>query len=187
MFLGEGTRHRLVDHESACDEGRGRRHLKVSPSLTSFTQYVSPCSQFNNLYVDIHVHITYCTFNVHTVHTFASFAKLAWFCRFWLLVLSSPLADQTRAKSHQLLDPGGFVSFDWPCTSFTFKTSASRTWLRMDGARNYFNILVNGSGLSKFVNVDELGNNLKRALKRIFGHVQVRIQLNKSCRATDVC
>ncbi|CAL1165136.1 unnamed protein product [Cladocopium goreaui] len=37
------------------------------------------------------------------------------------------------------------VCFDWPCTSFKFKTSASRAWLRMDGGRNYFNVLINGS------------------------------------------
>lgn len=84
-------------------------------------------------------------------------------------------------KCHQLLCPGGFVSFDWPCTSFKFKTSASRTWLRMDGARNYFNILVNGSGVA------ELGNSLKNALKRIFGRLQVIIiLLSKSCRAMYV-
>ena len=83
-------------------------------------------------------------------------------------------------KCHQLLCPGGFVSFDWPCTSFKFKTSASRTWLRMDGARNYFNILVNGSGVAK------LGNSLKNTLKRIFGRLQVISLLNKSCRAMYV-
>ncbi|CAJ1330134.1 unnamed protein product [Effrenium voratum] len=37
------------------------------------------------------------------------------------------------------------VRFDWPCTSFKLKTSTSRVWLRMDGARNYFNVLVNAS------------------------------------------
>ena len=42
----------------------------------------------------------------------------------------------------------GEVSFDWPCTSFTFKTSSPLVWLRMDGARNYFNVLLNGSCLA---------------------------------------
>ena len=38
------------------------------------------------------------------------------------------------------------VSFDWPCTTFKVQVaSASRVWVRMDGARNYFNILINGS------------------------------------------
>ena len=39
---------------------------------------------------------------------------------------------------------GGVLSFDWPCTSFSFKTRSSCVWLRMDGAQNYFNVLVNG-------------------------------------------
>ncbi|CAK9068706.1 unnamed protein product [Durusdinium trenchii] len=38
----------------------------------------------------------------------------------------------------------GCIYFDWPCTSFKLQVASRRVWLRMDGARNYFNILING-------------------------------------------
>ncbi|CAE6953258.1 ce2C [Symbiodinium sp. CCMP2592] len=56
-------------------------------------------------------------------------------------------ADSQRLRfcgRHLQNEGGGSVSFDWPCTSFRFRTRSKRVWLRMDGARNYFNVLVNG-------------------------------------------
>eukprot|EP00439_Symbiodinium_sp_Y106_P047935 s2716_g6.t1 len=56
-------------------------------------------------------------------------------------------ADSQRLRfcgRHLQNEGGGSVSFDWPCTSFRFQTRSKRVWLRMDGARNYFNVLVNG-------------------------------------------
>ncbi|CAE8713637.1 unnamed protein product [Polarella glacialis] len=41
----------------------------------------------------------------------------------------------------------GTVTFDWPATSLTWAAAAERVWLRMDGGRNYFNIVVDGQAV----------------------------------------
>lgn len=59
----------------------------------------------------------------------------------WLLVEATERRVRYRGRT---LVADGLVKFDWPASGVIFSTTAARVRLRMDGGRNFFNVLIDG-------------------------------------------